>query len=341
MKLRELASLLRCDLEGDGDVEIADVDSLEHAGLGAVTFAVNAKRAGALAESRASAVILPPGVPSHGRPALRTPLPQLAFARALRAFHPDRRPVPGIHPTAVVAPSARIDPSAYVGPYVVIEEDARIGARTEVRPFALVAAGVVVGEDCRIGSHVTVRAARLGNRVVLHDGVMVGSDGFGYTPDERGLAEKIPQVGAVEIGDDVEVGALSAIDRGTTGVTRISRGVKIDNLVMVAHNCEVGDFSIIAAQSGLSGSTRLGRGVMMGGQTGSPGHLTIGDGARVAARGAPHDDVPAGTTVGGAPAMPITVWRRAMIALERLPELLRRVRRLERAAGIEPEDGKK
>ena len=341
MKLKDLASLLGCELEGDGDTEITGVDSIEGAAAGAVTFAVSAKKAAALAESRASAVILPPGAPSHGRPALRTPLPQLAFARALRAFHPEHPPAPGVHPAAAVAASARVDPSASVGPYAVIEEDARIGARTQVRPFALVAAGVVVGEDCRIGSHVVLRAARLGNRVALHDGVMIGSDGFGYTPDERGLVEKIPQVGTVEIGDDVEVGALSAIDRATTGITRIGRGVKIDNFVMIAHNCEVGDFSLIAGQTGLSGSTRLGRGVLLGGQVGSPGHITIGDGARLAASSAPSGNIPAGATVSGRPAWPIATWRRAMVALERLPDLFRRVRRLERAVGIGREDEEK
>jgi UDP-3-O-[3-hydroxymyristoyl] glucosamine N-acyltransferase len=217
-----------------------------------------------------------------------------------------------------------------VGPYAVIEEDARIGARTEVRPFALVAAGVVVGEDCRIGSHVVLRAARLGNRVILHDGVMIGSDGFGYTPDERGLAEKIPQVGTVGIGDDVEVGALSAIDRATTGVTRIGRGVKIDNFVMIAHNCEVGDFSLIAGQSGLSGSTRLGRGVLMGGQTGTPGHLTIGDGAIATAQSGIPGTVEPGTVVSGSPAIDNRGWRKSSAVFAKLPELQRRLRELER-----------
>ena len=338
MKLKDLASIVRCDLEGDGEVEILSVAGLEDAGPGAVTYAVSAKRAAALAGSSASAAILPPGAPAHGLPALRTSFPQLAFARALRAFFPAASPVPGTHPTAVIAPSARIDPSASIGPFTVIEEGAVIGPGTEVRAFALVGAGVILGEACRIGSHVALRAARLGDRVVLHDGVMIGSDGFGYTPDEQGRMEKIPQVGTVEIDDDVEVGALTAIDRATTGVTRIGRGVKIDNLVMIAHNCEVGDFSIIAAQSGLSGSTRVGRGVLMGGQTGSPGHIHIGDGARLAANAAPHADVPAGETVAGRPAIPIARWRRAVALFDRLPELARRLRRLERAAGIKPGD---
>jgi UDP-3-O-[3-hydroxymyristoyl] glucosamine N-acyltransferase len=300
---------------------------------------VNARRAGELPASAAAAVILPPGAPSHGKPALRTKLPQLAFARVLAIFHPPTKAPSGIHPTAVVDPSARVDPSASVGPLVVIEEGAAIGARTEVRAFALIAEGVRVGEDCVIGSHVVLRArARVGSRVILHDGVVVGADGFGYTPSERGLPEKIPQVGTVVIEDDVEIGALSTVDRATTGVTRIGRGVKIDNLVMIAHNCDVGDYSIIASQSGLSGSTKLGRGVLMGGQSGAAGHQSIGDGARVASRGAVAGDVAPGETVAGAPAFPIARWRRAVIALERLPELLHRVRRLERAAGLERKD---
>jgi UDP-3-O-[3-hydroxymyristoyl] glucosamine N-acyltransferase len=342
MKLAELAALLQCDLEGDGDVEIAGVASLEEAGPGTITFAVNARRAAALADSPAAAAILPPGAPSHGKPALRAPLPQLAFARALRALHPPPKVAPGAHPTALVAPTAQVSPSATLGPFVVVEDGARIGAGTQVRAYSLVGEGVVIGRDGVIGSHVVLQArARLGDRVILHDGVVIGADGFGYTPNERGLPEKIPQVGTVVIEDDVEIGALTAIDRSTTGATRISRGVKIDDLCMIAHNCEVGEYSIIAGQSGLSGSTRVGRGVLLGGQVGTPGHLVIGDGARLAASTAPHGDIPAGATVAGRPAWPIAVWRRAMVALERLPELFRRVRRLERAAGIGTEDEEK
>ena len=339
MNLKDLARRLDCDLEGDGETEITGAASIEDAGPGAITFAVDARRAAELVRSKAAAAILPPGVPAAGKPALRTKLPHLAFARALRAFNPAVSPAPGIHPTASVAPGARVDPSACVGPYAVLEADARVGARTEVRAFALIASGVSVGEDCVIGSHAVLRArARVGDRVILHDGVVVGADGFGYTPDGRGGVEKIPQVGSVEIEDDVEVGALSTIDRATTGVTRIRRGVKIDNLCTVAHNCDVGEGTIIAAQSGLSGSTKIGRGVLMGGQTATPGHQTIGDGARVAARGAPAGDVAPGETVAGTPAMPIATWRRAVVALERLPELFRRVRRLEKAAGVKEKD---
>ncbi len=335
MKLAELAALLRCDLEGDGDVEIAGAASLEDATPGMITFAVNARRAAALAESHAAAAILPPGAPSHGKPALRSPLPQLVFARALRALHPAPKVRPGIHPTALVAPTAEVDPSATLGPFVVVEDGARVGAGSHVRAYSLVGKGVVLGRDCVIGSHVVLQArARLGDRVILHDGVVIGADGFGYTPDERGLPEKIPQIGTVVIEDDVEIGALSTIDRATTGATRIGRGVKIDNLCMIAHNCEVGDHTIIAAQSGLSGSTKVGRGVLMGGQVGTPGHLTIGDGARLAASSAPHGDIPAGATVSGRPAIPIAQWRRAVFLFGRLPELARRIRRLERAVGL-------
>ncbi len=339
MKLGALARSLGCELEGDGEVEITAAASIEDAGAGAITFAVNARRAAELSASAAAAAILPPGAPSHGKPALRTMLPHLAFARALTILHPPAKPAPGIHPTALIDPSALVDPSASVAPYVVVEAGVVIGARTQVRAFALVAEGVRVGEDCVIGSHVVLRArALVGSRVILHDGVVVGADGFGYTPGEGGLPEKIPQVGTVVIEDDVEIGALSTVDRATTGATRIGRGVKIDNLVMVAHNCDVGDYSIIASQSGLSGSTKLGRGVLMGGQSGAAGHQSIGDGARIASRGAVAGDVAPGVTVAGAPAFPIARWRRAMIALERLPELIHRVRRLERAAGLPRKD---
>jgi UDP-3-O-[3-hydroxymyristoyl] glucosamine N-acyltransferase len=342
MKLSKLASLLGCEVEGDGEVEISGVDSIEAAGPGMITYAVDARRAKGLGECGASAAILPPGLPSHGKPTIRTQLPQLAFARALGAFHPPTRPSPGIHPQAVVDPNARIDPSAHIGPYSVVEGSAQIGARTQIGPFSFVGEGVRIGDDCVIRSHVSLQAqARLGNRVILHSGVVIGADGFGYTADEEGITQKIPQVGTVVIEDDVEIGALTAIDRSTLGATRIGKGVKIDNQCQVAHNCDIGDYSIITAQCGLAGGTRLGRGVIMGGASGSTGNNFIGDGARLASLAGVVGDVPAGEAVAGQPAIPLAAHKRAIIGLRRLPELLKRVRELERAVNPRGKDGKK
>ncbi len=334
MKLEELASLLGCDLEGDGQLEIQGVDSLDRAGPGKITFAVDRKRASEVEKSAASAVILPPGVNAHGKPTLRTKHPQLAFARALQAFHPVLPPQPGVHALASIDPTAHVDPTARIGPYVIIEKNARIGARSAIDAFTFVGQDVSVGDDCRIAEHVGLRArATIGNRVIIHGGASIGSDGFGFTPDEKGGVEKVPQVGTVVIEDDVEIGALTAIDRATVGATRIRKSAKIDNLCQIAHNCDIGEYAILTGQCGLAGSVRIGKGVIMGGGAGVLDGGQIGDGARIASLAGVVGDVPAGEAYGGAPAMPLVTYRRAMIALRKLPDMLQRLRRLERAAG--------
>jgi len=208
---------------------------------------------------------------------------------------------------------------------VLIGADARIGAHVVIYPE------VSIGDRFVAHAHVTVRErVRIGNDVVLHAGTVIGSDGFGYVADERGI-RKITQAGNVVLEDEVEIGANTTVDRAAVGSTLVRRGVKIDNLVMIAHGCEIGEHSMIAAQVGLSGSTRLGRLVRLGGQVGTAGHLTIGDGAQVAAQSGVPNSVPAGAKVGGYPATDIARWRRASVAALQLPDLLRRVRRLEKA----------
>jgi UDP-3-O-[3-hydroxymyristoyl] glucosamine N-acyltransferase len=267
---------------------------------------------------------------------LRADNPYLCFAEALTLFHRPLRPAPGIHPTAVVAASARVAEPVSVGPYAVIGENVVIGPGAIIHPHVTIYAGVQIGRDFVAHAGVVVREhVRLGDRVILHGGVVLGSDGFGFMTDKSALQLKVPQIGRVVLEDDVEVGANSCIDRATTGVTRVRRGTKIDNLVQVAHNCEVGAHSFLAAQVGIAGSTKIGRGVQMGGQAGAAGHLTIGDGVQVAAQSGVPNSVAAGTVVGGYPAIEVGLWRRTSAALLRLPELLRRVRRLERRIGAE------
>lgn len=333
MRLGDIARLLEADLEGDGEVEIAACAPLEAAGPGTITFLADPRLRGRLATTRASAVILPrDGTPSPV-PALRVAQPYLAFVQVLERLHPSPRPDPGIHPTAILGRDTRLGPNAHVGPYVVI------GDRVVVGADAVIHARVTVYNDVEIGDAFTAHAGavvregvRIGHRVTLHAGVVIGSDGFGFLPLPEGT-RKIPQVGTVVLEDDVEIGANSTVDRAMLGETRIGRATKIDNLVMIGHGSAVGPGCLLAAQVGLAGGTRLGARVMMGGQAGASGHLTIGEGARVAAQAGVHQDVPPGAVVGGSPALPVETYRRVSAALSRLPEALRRLRRLERLLG--------
>ncbi len=251
----------------------------------------------------------------------------------MELFHPEAKPAAGIHPTAVVGDGARVDASAHVGPYVVI------GARAILGPASVVHAHAVVGEDCEIGAgavlhpHVVLyRRVRVGAGSVVHAGAVLGADGFGYATRE-GEHAKIPQVGDVELGRDVEVGALSAVDRALLGTTSVGDGTKIDNLVQVGHNVRIGRASILCGQAGVAGSARLGSGVVLAGQAGVAGHLTVGDGVRVAAKSAVFESVAEGETVAGIPAVRIGAWRRQQALVRRLAELWSRLRRLERRTG--------
>jgi len=333
MKLAALAARLDCELRGDGEVEIRGIRSLEDAGPGDLTFLANPRYAAQMAATRASAIILARDADEVPLASLRSANPYLAFAEALALFHVPRRPPAGIHPTAVVAASARIVEPVSIGAYTVIGDDVEIGPEATIHPHVTIYPGVRIGRGFVAHAGVVVREdVRIGDRVVLHPGVVLGADGFGFAPSPRG-AVKIPQTGTVVVESDVEVGANTTIDRATLGATVVREGAKLDNLVMVGHNCDVGAHSFLAAQVGLAGSTKLGRGVQMGGQAGAAGHLTIGDGVQIVAQSGVPNSVAAGQIVGGYPAVEVTRWRRASAALLRLPELLQRVRRLERAAG--------
>ncbi len=328
--LGELARLVDGELSGDPATPIRGLASLEQAGLGDLSFVSEAKHRAAAEQSRASALLAPPGVELPGRAIIRVGQPLLAVARLLRVFHPEPAPTPGVHPTAVVADSARIAADATIMAYAVV------GAGSVVESGAVLHPQVVVGVRCRVGEgsvlypHVVLREdVDVGRRVVIHAGSVLGADGFGYLFDGT-RHQKIPQVGRVVVEDDVEIGANVAIDRAMLGETVIGRGTKIDNLVQIGHNTVVGADTIIVAQTGISGSCRVGSRVVLAGQVGIADHLTIGDGAQIGAQSGVHRDVPAGAAMLGTPAIPASEARRSFAALPRLPEVLRAVRQLSR-----------
>jgi len=340
-KVRELAVLLGCPFEGDGEVEITGVASLEGAGPGDLVFLANPRLRPRLDASRAAAVIAAPGEAGLRVPVIRAADPHLAFIRAVERLRPSGSPEPGVHPLAFVAPTARIGPAASVGPLSYIGEDVEVGARTVIHPLAALYPGVRVGEDCVIHSHVALREGTVvGRRVVIHNGVVIGADGFGYIRGEDGRHIKIPQVGGVTIEDDVEIGANTCIDRATLEATVVRRGAKIDDLVMVAHNVEVGENAVLVGQAGVAGSSKIGRNVILSGQAGIADHLTIGDDSIVAAKSGVTKSLPPKSFVSGSPHLDARTWRRVWAVAPELPELVKELRRLrDRVAELEKKSG--
>jgi UDP-3-O-[3-hydroxymyristoyl] glucosamine N-acyltransferase len=335
VKLSELAERLGGrPVEGDPGREVRGVASLEDGGPDQLGFLRSAANAGALAASRIGAVIAPPGVDVGGRAAIRSPSPNLDVARAAKLLAPVARPAPGVHPRAAIDPAATVDVTASVGPGCAVGAGARVGARSVLHPNVTLYAGAAVGADCELHANVVVgEGTRIGDRVILQPGVVVGGDGFGYEFDEQGRFEKVPQLGIVVLEDDVEIGANTTVDRARFGETRIGKGVKLDNLVQIGHNSTVGDGTAIVAQSGIAGGTTIGKRVFMMAQSGAANRARIGDGTFIGVRGGVVQDTAPGSRLFGFPAVSERVWHRAMILLYRLPELFRRVRKLERALG--------
>jgi UDP-3-O-[3-hydroxymyristoyl] glucosamine N-acyltransferase len=329
--LAELAELLGARLVGDGTVEITGVAGLREARRGDVTFLVNPRYEGYLVDTGASAVLVAEARPDCAIPQLVAAEPYLAFLTAVKIFRQERpRPAVGVHPLAAVAPGVVLGVDVSIGPHAVIEEGAVIGDRAVIMAQSYVGHRVQVGADSFLYPQVVVREdCRLGQRVVLHSGTVVGADGFGYAR-HAGSLFKVPQVGNVVLGDDVEVGANTCIDRATTGTTRIGDGTKIDNLVQIGHNVELGRHVIVAAMSGIAGSTRVADDVTIGAQAGVIGHIEIGAGATVASRGGVTKSVPAGAVVSGMlPARPHGIERRIQASIAKLPQLVQRLLRLE------------
>lgn len=335
MTLRELSEHLACRLEGDGDLVVTRVADLASAGPGDVTFFSNPKYARALASTRASAVIAADGVDlPAGAAGLRTPAPYVAFAKALGVLHPQPAPPVGVHPTAVVAPDAVLGADVSVGPYACIGARAVVGDRTVLRAHVTVGDEAVIGQDCLIHPHVSVRErVTLGHRVVVQDHAVIGSDGFGFAADAGGMV-KVPQVGTVIVGDDVEIGVSTAIDRPPIGATVIGTGTKIDNLVQIGHGVELGERVILVSQVGIAGSTTVGAGTILAGQVGVAGHLTIGAGVRATAQTGIPNSLPDKAFVSGYPAIDNRDWLKASAVFRALPALRRQVNALERRLGL-------
>jgi UDP-3-O-[3-hydroxymyristoyl] glucosamine N-acyltransferase len=315
---------------GDGSVQLTGFAPAANARSGDLTFAENESYFAKAEESAASAILVDGQFNHSSKALIQVPDARVAFARILPLFFPEPSWKPGIHPTAVVAESASISPDAWVGPFCIVGERVTIGARNVLVGGNYVGEDCCLGEDCQLLPNVVLYPkTRMGNRVRLHAGAIIGSDGFGYVHD-AGMHRKVPQVGWVVLGDDVEIGANVTVDRGALGPTVIGKGTKIDNLVQIAHNVVVGEHCLIVAQTGIAGSTTLGNHVILAGQTGLTGHLKIGNQVTVAAQSGVMHDIADNEKWMGSPAQPNRKHKRQLLALQQLPELLRRVNELEK-----------
>ena len=331
MKLHEIAARIECRLDGDGNVDIRGVAGIEDAGPGDLTFFSNPKYAAELRATRASAVILAEDAPAAPCAMLRTRQPYLAFARAVAIFEDPWRPAPGVHNLASIGENVTLGAEVSIGPFAVIGEGTHIGSRTIVHPHVSIGRQTTIGDDCVIHARVSIRErVRIGHRVVLQDGAVIGSDGFGFARRADGTHHKIPQIGALVIEDDVEIGANTTIDRPAVGETRIGAGTKIDNLVQVAHGVTIGRNVLLAAQVGVAGSVTIEDNVTLAGQVGVAGHITIGQGVIATAQSGIPNSVPAGSFISGYPAIPNRDWLRAAAVYRKLPELKKRLAELER-----------
>jgi UDP-3-O-[3-hydroxymyristoyl] glucosamine N-acyltransferase len=328
MKLAEIASALQARLEnGSPETEINGLNGIEQAGPGELAFISNPKYATAARSTRASAVIMSEDFPAISAAMLRAKDPYLAFAHALELFHQPPRFAPGIHATAVIHATAKLGRDAHIGPYVVVGENVEIGDNAVLLAHVVIYSGVKIGRNFFSHAHSVVREnCRIGNNVLLQNGVVIGSDGFGFAKTQEKRWHKIPQPSPVVIGDDVEIQANSCIDRASVGETRIGRGVKIDNLVQVGHGSRVGEDALLCSQVGLAGSTEIGDRVILTGQVGVVGHCKVGDDAIVTPQSGVAHDIAAGALVSGAPAVDHKLWLKYSALLSKLPEMARALR---------------
>lgn len=324
-----IADYLGAELVGDPEVTVSGLAPIERAVSGELTFLSDPKKAQFLESTKASALIVPKEVSVPGKILLRVENPYVAFARVQTLFHPGPRSTGAVSPLAHIDLHASLENKVTVGPFACIEAGARIGEGSIISPQVYIGKDVVIGQGCVLYPGVRIYAGcRLGDRVILHSGVVIGADGFGYAWDGKSQI-KIPQVGKVVLGDDVEIGANTTVDRGTLEDTVIGNDVKIDNLVQIGHNVKVGDHSILVSQVGVAGSTKIGKGVILAGQVGVAGHIRIGDGVKVAAQSGIHKNVKDEEIISGSPTMPFKVWVKMVATLPRLPEMRRQIKHLE------------
>ncbi len=329
MKLRELATRLNCLVIGNDELDIQGVSGIDQAGPHHLTFLSNPKYAAKAKQSQAGAILVKQPIEGLAAACVISTDPYLDFARALECFYAPPRPAPGIHPSAVIDPTAQLGDGASIGACCVVGPHVTLGERAVLHPHVVIYEGAEIGDDFQAHAHSSVREfCRIGHRVTLQNGVVVGGDGFGFAKRADGSHYKMVQSGITIIEDDVEIQCLSAIDRATVGETRIRRGAKIDNLVQVGHACTVGEDNIVCAQAGLAGSSHLGKNVLLAGQSGISGHLTIHDNAIIYAQAGIGGDVPAGELMAGSPAFDARTWRRAVAAFPQLPEMVRTLRDL-------------
>jgi UDP-3-O-[3-hydroxymyristoyl] glucosamine N-acyltransferase len=341
-RLRELAERVGGTVRGDPEREIRGIATLGDAGPDQLSFLTNPRYRAEAETTAAGALLVGPGSGLEGRDLLEAPEPYLAFARLLELFHPpDERPT-GISPAASVGSGADLGESVTIGPFAVVEDGASIGDGVVVGPGCVIERGCAVGDGTVLRPRVVLYAGtRVGRRCLIHSGVVLGGDGFGFATS-AGEHHKVPQLGRVVVEDDVELGANTTVDRGTLGDTVIERGTKIDNLVMIAHGVRIGERSLLAAQSGIAGSTTVGPRATFAGQAGAAGHLDIAEGAVVAAKSAVLEDLPEGSFVAGIPAVDHRRWKRAQVVFKKLPELRAAVRELrKRVAELEQALGRK
>ena len=336
----EIAEHVGGEVVGDKTAILKNFAPAERAQAGDLTFAENEAYFTRAEHSAATAIIVGKGIKSSKKILIRVPDARIAFAKALALFFPEQKFAAGIHPTAVIASSAQVDASAHIGPHCVVGERVRIGAR------AVLQGGNFVGDDSKLGNDVNLfpgvtlyPRTEIGQRVRIHANTVIGSDGFGYV-QEKGIHLKVPQIGNTLIGDDVEIGAGVTVDRGALGSTVIGKGTKIDNLVQIAHNVEVGEGCLLVAQIGIAGSSKLGNYVILGGQVGIAGHLKIGNQVTIGAKSGVMHNIPDGGKWMGIPAQPDKQSKRQMIAIQLLPELIKRVAALEKQLGLKQKRGK-
>ena len=333
----EIAKQLAGEVLGDPSLLLHRFAPADRAQAGDLTFAENQDYFARAEQSAASAIIVDGPFASTRKVLIRVPNSRIAFAKALAMFFPEPAFQPGIHPTAIVPATAKVHPTVHLGPYCVLGEKVRIGPRSVLQGGNFVGANCLLGENVNLFPHVVLYpGTELGNRVRVHSGTVIGSDGFGYVLDS-GAHRKVPQIGNVIIRDDVEIGANVTIDRGALGPTIIGQGSKIDNLVQIAHNVIMGEHCLIVSQTGIAGSTKLGNYVILGGQVGLAGHIKIGNRVTVTAQSGVMHNIPDGEKWMWTPAQPDRQAKRQMIAMQQLPDLLKRVADLEKKLGIEPE----